>query len=88
VKNSRIGPFELGNEEKCAGASPQLTPDIGWAIKKKKKKSTKKVAGVGFEPGGSGSIPTFGTFSVDRFFLSYIYPFKKKVLPFGRTFCS
>jgi hypothetical protein len=56
--------------------------------KKKKKKSTKKVAGVGFEPGGSGSIPTFGTFSVDRFFLSYIYPFKKKVLPFGRTFCS
>jgi hypothetical protein len=73
VKNSRIGPFELENEEKCAGASPQLTPDIGWAIKKKKKKSTKKVAGVGFEPRGVGFDSHFWHFFGRPLFFLFIF---------------
>ena len=77
MKNSRIGPIELENEEKCAGASPQLTPEVGWAIKKKKKNRPKKWPGSGSNP-GRVRFPLLALFRSTAFFSRIFILLKKK----------
>jgi hypothetical protein len=51
VKSSRFGPIRLEDEAKFVGASPQLTPDLGWSTGEKKIFWPKKCPTLGSNPG-------------------------------------